>query len=217
MNELNQTLFAGHLRTACRGRGGAAFKDDLNRKKASDGSYFYTAGPLANMHPNTDFARAYKKAYNVGVDKTRKLQIQTYASKALKKVRLEETVTPAANGNQGNGGNGAANVLPRFIILGALLAFFCAALGSYLLRDSCVHLTVVEGSSNNAMYAGWWRNVSMSMKGDCHTASDDEVLSGNKDNEDDENVANSLLRSDRCTYAAAEGKSPVLDGCNESM
>jgi len=43
------------------------------------------------------------------------------------------------------------------------------------------------------------------------------VLSGNKDNEDDENVANSLLRSDRCTYAAAEGMSPVLDGCNESM
>ncbi|KAK1737855.1 hypothetical protein QTG54_011627 [Skeletonema marinoi] len=186
--KINQTTFAIHLREACKV---TAFKDDLNLKKASDGTYIYTAGPLANNHPGTKFARAYKKAYNVGVDKTRKLQIQTYASKALSKVRAEEDeaalafVTPAANGNQGNGGNGAANVLPRFIILGALLAFICAALGSYSLRDSCVHLTVVEGSSNNAMYAGWWRNVSMSMKGDCHTASDDEVISGNKDNEDD--------------------------------
>eukprot|EP00984_Skeletonema_dohrnii_P001212 scaffold379_cov76-Skeletonema_dohrnii-CCMP3373.AAC.1 len=48
---------------------------------------------------------------------------------------------------------------------------------------------------------GWLR----CQKGD--SASNSEVLSGNKDNEDDENVANSTA-SDRCTYAAARLRVP---------
>ena len=54
---------------------------------------------------------------------------------------------PAANVNQGNGGNGAANVLPRFIHICALLAFFCAALGSYSLRDSWMCLLLGQGDN----------------------------------------------------------------------
>eukprot|EP00984_Skeletonema_dohrnii_P015017 scaffold6429_cov77-Skeletonema_dohrnii-CCMP3373.AAC.6 len=54
------------------------------------GEYVYTSVDMANNHPDTKFAHAYRKAYAPGVDKKGRELIQTYACKALKKVREEE-------------------------------------------------------------------------------------------------------------------------------
>ena len=83
----NQTTFVISLRTACKV---AAFKDDLNLKKASNGTYIYSASDMANNHPDTGFARAYKEIPPIAVDKEGRKQMQTCASKALSKVRAEE-------------------------------------------------------------------------------------------------------------------------------
>jgi len=85
--KINQTAFVNYLRTACKV---AAFKDDLNLKKASNGTYIYSASELANNHPDTGFARAYKEIPPIAVDKEGRKQMQTCASKALSKVRAEE-------------------------------------------------------------------------------------------------------------------------------
>jgi hypothetical protein len=78
---INQRSFAALLRALCEAN--EAFKHHLLLRR-DDGSYAYTAGRLAKMHPDTDFAGAYHAADD---DKKKRQQILKYASKALKQVR----------------------------------------------------------------------------------------------------------------------------------